>query len=90
MVHQMEVELIHFQKGHHVELPLDKLHRLEIAAHVEHHPPMTEPREIKNLAAMDLRRDKVHHIDRLEGIENSFLIRGLNTHALRSQLKIIG
>ena len=90
IVHQVEVEVVHLQQSHHLQLLLHEGLALEMTALVEHHAPVAEARPVEDGAASYRAVQRGHHLERLTSIEHAFLVGCHNLNTLLPQLQLVG
>ena len=90
IVHQMEMETVHLQERHHLQLLLHKLLPLEMPALVQQDAAIAETRPVQNGAERDAAVLQRQHTKGLPGIKHALLIGRFNLHALFPHLQPVG
>ena len=90
IVHQMEVEAVQLEQGHHLQLLQQEFLSLIVAALVQHYSTVLEPWPVQNGAAGYGTVQGSHHLERLLCIEHTFLMGSLNLHLALANLHPIG
>ena len=90
IVHQMEVEAVHLQQSHHLQLLHHERFALEVTALVQHHTPVAEAWPVEDGAAGQRAVHQGHHPECLTGIEHPFLVCCHYLRTLLGQFQQVG
>ena len=90
IVHQMEMEAVQLQQGHHFQLFQQEFLALVMAALVQHDATILESGPIQNGTACNGAVQGCHHPDRLACIEHTLLVGSFNLHSSLPNLHPIG
>ena len=90
IVHQVEMETVHLEERHHVQLLHHEVLPLEIPAFVQHDAPVAETRPVQDGAADHGAVQGSQHLQGLPGIEHALRVSRLDRYPLLPDLQPVG